>query len=106
MASIVSNSRPPGGHSSSKSTPAGLAGNASRDGIVSRMWASNSYSSLDGRAASSLEPDGKSGAGYTRAERVSNQIETTHAPGRYGAPSFTTRTARCTQDPTPVRSRK
>jgi hypothetical protein len=37
-----------------KSTPRGIAGNAARDGVPLRDWASRSYSATDGRSASSL----------------------------------------------------
>jgi hypothetical protein len=53
---------------------------------TSRQWAAPSYSMKNGRAASSLEPDGKSRLGYTNAPEVSAQLETLHARGQNGAP--------------------
>jgi len=41
----------------SKSTPAGLAGNVSRDHTPLRDWSAPSYDPRTGRAVSSLSPD-------------------------------------------------
>jgi hypothetical protein len=43
-------------------------------GVPLRQPAAYSYSASDGRAASSLAPDGKSHEGYSRAENVNPQI--------------------------------
>jgi hypothetical protein len=97
MSSIVHNSRPPGGHSmSKKSTPAGIAGNASHDGIPMRQWASRSYSATTGRPASSLgDQYGRGSPSTTHAENLSNQI-----PDGWG------RDRRATTDTLPVRTRE
>jgi hypothetical protein len=72
-------------------------GNVPAPRISMRGWASNSYSSTTGRAASALEADGNSNRGYTNATSVSNQIDQVHARGQHNAPSFDERTARCVQ---------
>jgi hypothetical protein len=106
MPSIV-NSPKPGGPSRAKSTPAGIAGNVSRDGVPMRQWSARSYSGRDGRAASSLgDQYGRGSPSTTHATELTNHVETTHASGQHGAPSMTTRTARAVQDPTPVRNRR
>jgi hypothetical protein len=62
-----------------------------------RQPAPHSYSSSDGRAASSLAPDGKSHEGYSHAENIHRQIPDGgfHKLDRHR-----------TQDPTPVKDRK
>jgi hypothetical protein len=62
-----------------------------------RDWASKSYSSSNGRSASSVFENGDSGRGWTNAGAdVNNQI-----PG-----GFERRTARTVQDRRPVRTRE
>jgi hypothetical protein len=52
-----------------------------------RSWASASYSPTTGRAAKSSMMEGAAGA----SEGASNQIATTHAPGKGGAPGMAER---------------
>lgn len=79
-----------------KSTPRGLAGNAARDGVPLRDWASRSYSATDGRSASSLgDQFGRGSPSTTHSGPANAQI-----PGGF---------ERCdrirTTDATPVRKR-
>jgi hypothetical protein len=79
-----------------KSTPRGVAGNVSRDGVVNRQWSSRSYSALDGRSASSLgDQFGRGSPSTTHAENLSGQIPD----------AFSTIDGRRTQDATPVAKR-
>ena len=58
-----------------KSTPRGVAGNAERANTPLRDWASRSYSSTTGTAASSLADQRNMGSpSTTHAENISAQI--------------------------------